>query len=503
MLINDLFINSYYPLWTSFWYLPTFLLTSFGIMLINSLKNGTGHTWLLIGVLSATVAIHYQGLNPYNYLLNNSGANFNTLLFNSINKFHPALFYVAVSYLLASSQPLIRYQQGHYTLNANSLWSAFIGNLFTEAIMITLFLGSWWALQEGSWGGWWNWDPSEVFGLLVLLYYLYTLHKFQKPNNYTILISHLQTIIRVILTVYMFIQLNFDLVSHNFGTKVNYFLDTSQNFSTSLIYLLVVIGLTIYELRYKLNTNILRSPCSLTYRKKLTLAWHVAASSLITLVLLSSFALLINDFLWSLLMVNLFNSAKFNYLYTSLLITIVLIRSWNLQPCLLPLLACPLYLSKEFLLFTSIPINTKDNLLHVIVTSWLFVIVSESNQSISFWNVLHENLPYKQFCVTYDIGKFFISLNNFTVERVSSVLANNESVELIWNFLWTASSHESHSFLHTITTNLVNQVLRTGSSLSNYVIDVSDFWIGTNNWLLTSSLLLVRCLLKTCKLITS
>jgi cytochrome c biogenesis factor len=47
-------------------------------------------------------------------------------------------------------------------------------------IIITLFMGSWWALQEGSWGGWWNWDPSEVFGLLFLLAYLYLIHNFNK-----------------------------------------------------------------------------------------------------------------------------------------------------------------------------------------------------------------------------------------------------------------------------------------------------------------------------------
>ena len=30
-------------------------------------------------------------------------------------------------------------------------------------------MGGLWAYQEGSWGGWWDWDISEVFGLFIYL----------------------------------------------------------------------------------------------------------------------------------------------------------------------------------------------------------------------------------------------------------------------------------------------------------------------------------------------
>lgn len=39
------------------------------------------------------------------------------------------------------------------------------------ALLLGLFLGGWWAFQEFTWGGWWNWDgvESPVFILTVVL----------------------------------------------------------------------------------------------------------------------------------------------------------------------------------------------------------------------------------------------------------------------------------------------------------------------------------------------
>jgi cytochrome c biogenesis factor len=28
---------------------------------------------------------------------------------------------------------------------------------FLSILLLGLILGGWWAYQEGSWGGWWNW----------------------------------------------------------------------------------------------------------------------------------------------------------------------------------------------------------------------------------------------------------------------------------------------------------------------------------------------------------
>ena len=503
LLTNDFFINSYYLLWTSFWYLPTFLLVSFSIVLVNSSKNGVGYVWLVTGLFLVLVSLHYQNLNLFNYFLDNCSINFNTLLSNSVNKFHPALFYITLFHLLASLKLFLLNKQRYYTLNLNLAYNAFIGNSFILIIIFTLFLGSWWALQEGSWGGWWNWDPSEVFGLFVMLYYLYTLHKLQKISTYPILAFYLKILTQLVLVTYIFIQLNFDLVSHNFGTKIDQFIDTSQNF---LVLTVSLTGLTVLAARHlvhSLTTSEVISSWYTARSQKSVLIWHIFTALILTFILLSSFSLLINDFLWKLLAINIFNSTKFTYFYTSLLITIVLIRSWGVQPYTLLLPLYLIYFSKEALIVLVIPAVTKLNLFHVGLVSLLFIMLSESNQSTSFWEVLYENVSYVHSNTTYDVSTSFISLNNFMIEQLRSTLTNSKASELVWNFTWTASSNEGHNFTHTITPDLLTQSLYAGNGLSNYMINVLDFCISTNNLMLTLALVAMRYLLKTRKLIIS
>jgi cytochrome c biogenesis factor len=97
---------------------------------------------------------------------------------------------------------------------------------------LALFLGGWWAFQEGTWGGWWNWDASEMLGLLIGGFGVYLLHLgITKLSLNYLRTWSLLSLFWFILT-YIFIQLNFELVSHNFGstfllffTKNTFFLE--------------------------------------------------------------------------------------------------------------------------------------------------------------------------------------------------------------------------------------------------------------------------------------
>lgn len=503
MFTNDFFINSYYILWTSFWYLPTFLVISFSVTLINSSKNAVGHVWLIIGLVLVVVSLHYQNLNLYNYVIDSCGVNFNTLLSNSVNKFHPALFYITLFHLLVSLQLFLLNNQYRYNLNLNLTYNMFVSNSLILVIIFTLFLGSWWALQEGSWGGWWNWDPSEVFGLFVMLYYLYTIHKSQKISSYPILTFYLKTLTNVVLITYVFIQLNFDLVSHNFGTKIDQFIDTSQNFMVLTAALVILIAAVISYLLRGLIVFTITSSSHTKYLQRSVLIWHLSLMLILSFILLSSFSLLINDFLWKLLTINIFNSTKFTYFYTSLLITVILVRSWDSQLFVILFPMFTAYVNKEVLVLLVIPTITRINLFHLGLVSLLFVMLSESNQSVSFWEILYENASHAEAQVVYDMAAPFISLNNFMVECLFNVLSNNKTLESIWNFTWTASSNENHSFSHSITPNLLTQSLYSGNGLSNYVINVLDFCITTTNLMLVILLITLRYLLKTRKLIMS
>jgi cytochrome c biogenesis factor len=500
--MNDFFLNSYYILWTSFWYLPTFLVISFSVLLINLSKNGFGYIWLVAGISLVVISLHYQNLNVYNYLTDNCGSNFNTLLSNSVNKFHPALFYITLLHPLITLQMLSLNKCQKYVVNQGLLHSVLISNVLTPIVIFTLFLGSWWALQEGSWGGWWNWDPSEVFGLSVMLYYLYVLHKVQKPNNYPVLTFYLKILTQLIFITYVFIQLNFDLVSHNFGTRVDQFIDTSQNFLFIISLMLLLFTMTTYRLIGTLVKTLITSLYLINRKSSHTLVWYALITLIVLFILLSSFSLLLNDFLWKLLSVNIFNSTKFTYFYTSLLITSILIRSWNTQTHVILSFLYLIYFSKEVLVLLLIPIISTNNLLHTTLITILFVMLSESNQSTSLWGVLHESISHVQAYLVYDVGLPYVSLNNFMTEYSFNILSNSKASESVWNFSWTASSNEGHSFLHVITPDVLIQSLHSGNGLSSYMISVIDFSISTTNSTTVIILIFIYYVLSTRKLIT-
>ena len=117
----------------------------------------------------------------------------------------------------------------------NTQWQwIFLFNFFA------LFLGSWWALQEGTWGGWWNWDPSETLGLLVIMSIFFLLH-----GNFTIAnlwwwLTKKQFLLTLLLMAYFFIQLNFEIISHNFNFKLFRFFNNDLLFlELFLIFLLL------------------------------------------------------------------------------------------------------------------------------------------------------------------------------------------------------------------------------------------------------------------------
>ena len=164
-----------YYYWTNFWFLtPTIFISFLLVITLNAIST----VWGI--VLSTIVALIYL-LTLDNYWVTNSVVfevclrkeSLNLLLTNSINKYHPLLFYVSLFYL-TSMFFRIKYSSSKQKLNETRLINHSL--FFLILNLFTLSLGGWWALQEGSWGGWWNWDPSETFGLMVMLFYVITLH---------------------------------------------------------------------------------------------------------------------------------------------------------------------------------------------------------------------------------------------------------------------------------------------------------------------------------------
>jgi hypothetical protein len=235
---GDFFVNSFYLWWTSLYYLPSIFIV-FTLCFIFY-KNVVTFPLVILPVLlavcscGADITDHWH-LNPTFVPYVNPSIGFNVLLSNSINKYHPLIFYSSVVLLLSATISSSNHLRLHYT---STLF------LFT-----TLFLGSWWAYQEGSWGGWWNWDPSEVLGLLAALGGLRVIHAVSLRTSLLSARALPLFYASVVLITYVFIQLNFNLVSHNFGTKPDASVGTAPLLIATIV--LVVRGQLNYSSSYR------------------------------------------------------------------------------------------------------------------------------------------------------------------------------------------------------------------------------------------------------------
>jgi hypothetical protein len=150
VFINDFFINSFYILWTSFWYIPSFIVTLLLLFILKSSTESRPAVLIILLFLWQTLLMHYQNLNPHLYLNDVLGEHFNILLSNSINKFHPALFYISLLLITISHPNSLFLPQLNYSTKRSFKELTYFTNTSTRVIVFTLFLGSWWALQEGS-----------------------------------------------------------------------------------------------------------------------------------------------------------------------------------------------------------------------------------------------------------------------------------------------------------------------------------------------------------------
>ena len=159
------------------------------------------------------------------YYLNYSQSNFNfsslsfsyrctlvnNLLMVSLYLVHPFVFYLSFSLatvFLITELANLPYRRGSWGYGTSRLITTL------RLSVLSVALGSWWAFQEGDWGGWWFWDPSEVFSLWLFLYTYKVLHR-NRFSRYEGCYVHL-SLLASLLTCYVFLQLNFKLTSHTF-----------------------------------------------------------------------------------------------------------------------------------------------------------------------------------------------------------------------------------------------------------------------------------------------
>lgn len=479
VLSNEFYINLYYFLWTSFWYIPLLILLIITWQFINSvyIKHILIIVFLVLLLINTITDIHmYWTLNTNPYFLPTKSEHYNNLLLNSINKFHPGILYwtslLIITYWLSFNlyyiSSLSRFYLNYTEIPTlpNFIWSSLI-------LLVTLGLGGWWALQEGSWGGWWNWDPSEVFGLLIFFFYLVHIHRKTGKQHYLNTWYHNVLICLLLLQVYFFTQLNFDLVSHNFGTKIDNFIDNTNLYTIIVLTSFLYITRITY-MKQGVSKLLLSTQTYFSYQPLELIKLYVLIISFLFIYELTySLIPLFNDFLWKLLNINIANSIlifeKYNlevmYLillffwkYNQLLTLFILFNVWSYWILLTLYISVPRKISLLTHWFISFFMWSSLLTLAYIFTEWSFTLTPHNSNL----NVIN----------TY-VSQILLNVNNISLDYTQTQYIRGE-LWFSWNTVWTDTTPEVYSFLYYFTKDISTQLMVIGSKLFTFSININD-----------------------------
>jgi len=491
--INDSFINSFNFFWTTFLYLPSFF---FLVLIITSISKTAPLTRLMFVYLFIFYLLYNIEISDFLILnLNLNVNNLNTtslnlLLTNNLNKYHPFIFYLSVVFLLNLIYQNFNlwFSRFNFTKTYFSNYIYYNMNRITLVNLLALFLGSWWALQEGTWGGWWNWDPSEVLGLLFTFTGLLYIHS---RINYLTTILSLYRLLYIIILItfsYIFIQLNFDLVSHNFGSKFFFFFNNNL-FFLELTFLLVInyVFFLYYIQTVILNTILIRFITAVGYVIKYlnVVVWTLILYVLIFILIIVSFTPLVNYFLWIYFNINSLNFVlNINIIVICLVLgsLIPFISNYQLNmlilypllllisPSLVYIIVLSLVITHNFsrwlhtsliLLFVSNILSYNIQFIYWYTFTEIFDIIIDS-QLLSKNNEIHvcNNYFIDQVCVsntstqiTFNTWNVFYSTNSLSLNNFNLLFNNNTFVNIYY-----LSSNWQNSALF-IETNYLNNIL--------------------------------------------
>lgn len=414
---------------------------------------------------------NYLLANSHIVMLNFNSNNFNFFLLNNINKYHPYIFYLSVFlFIYVFSLYKSLYLKNKLYFNKEIILNYFIIIIKFMFIInsFTLFLGSWWAFQEGSWGGWWNWDASETFGLIILLLSIVFYHY---KITFDVFIKYLQFLylyITLFIFLYYFIQLNFEITSHNFGVRFFFFFNNNLFLIENILLFTV---LFILKLKNLITFEYFLIPLFRLFQIKKYLPlkshfWFITLLLLITFAkpVFFSFLPLFNYFLWNFFLINLFNfelTLTTDQLYFFLIINLFLlytcVNSWLLFLVywnLLPIFNITFFNFKA----PKLLITLHTLLINFFIFNWLIT---------QFSLILN--------CSIFQFSEIFIQKNNFYYNF--NIILNNYFIE---NSLLFTTDNVILSFLYF--DNIIKFVnnLLFNSFLNNLTL-FNFFFLNTNN----------------------
>ena len=439
---HDTLFSSYYFWWTNLTYLPLFffLLYLTWVKVIVWLPgNQPVISFLIFLLLYPFEVFDHITLNALDLVSSYSTSGLNVLLTNSLNRYHPLVFYLSAIPLLSLLMFIpFGNLQSYLFLTCtginkihNQFWWGVILNL------IALWMGSWWALQEGTWGGWWNWDSSETFGLTISLLLLSVQHSTTSRRVESSVLSKLLVSNLIVLLSYFFIQLNFELVSHNFGSKFFFF------FNNNLFFIEVVLTIVIYLynriIREKIQwlwILVYINPVTPPVRSELKdVIGKLVVPGLLALWVITSYTPLANYFSWNFFTINIFNNE--NSVQPANFMLWLLGTVWFIRPnsvVLVPLLAVSLSVSsgKNSLIFLYI-FKSRIAFLHLLVLLLLTVNLHLFDLITYKWLALPEHLAYPFTNSVTWLNYSGFCLNSFSIDLIEVWGERGSHRSIVWS----------------------------------------------------------------------
>lgn len=489
--LNLFYANNLYFLWTNIEYIYIYFIPILLLFIQTTLKELSNQSSLLLSsfVLLLTIYITYlvNNLNVTSSVFS-MHSNANLLLFNSINKYHPLLLYIVVITILSCTFVSTHSTKIKKCVNSVTRFSDLF--IFTSfVILTTMYAGSWWAYQEGSWGGWWAWDSSETFGLIIILGSLILSHfnfffrksKFIKESCILIAVS--------LYVTYIFLQLNFGITSHNFGLK-----DSEDSLITST-YLFLLSNLFIASCFFYL---IFRQNAISNYSYNNTLVFNYYLTT-ITLPIILSLLPLFTDLVWKSFEVNVANYSSDYFLVSGLTVCITLqwfICSNNFKAISFIVLSLIFIsnntLSIQLLFFFIIHKLSIFNKIHIILLVYLFTSWLSNNYIFNYW--IENYSLSNDLLINMELLNYPLSTNSiFTSLRDSTYsLFSSNSTSLSSGFFFLENFNSEYSQLFKSDNNRISLTSKTFDNLT-FVLPLLFFMLISYLLASLSSSHIIKC----------
>ena len=438
----------------------------------------------------------FVSLNLYGDLSSYSLHGINNLLTNTLNRYHPLVFYtsfilfvIPITVLSAPTSSLISFSGSRTLLSFGVYgWRVVILNL------TSLWMGSWWALQEGTWGGWWNWDSSEVFGLLISTSLVSTLHTpYTLNSSYYGKLKYLWLTSAVLLS-YFFIQLNFELASHNFGAKFFFFFNNNLFFLESAFVLICLLNLYSYLSIANHSTSTLHKSWRVNPVFHHFSILHLLPSLFMLYWVLWSYKPLFNYFFWNFLEVNVLNSeSSLQPINTALLILLLLFFRANGYPAALPLFTTVLFSVNWLWLLTLDYRNfTRVFIPHALLTLFTAINITSCDLVINFW-LTNTNYNYLKISNSLELSFDYSYSADSTTWEVLQPWSNFIGYTSdIWNTYTLTNAPAVNFFSLEFSQNFFQNIYNLGGVYSHSYLNLELPHTGTLNFLALSFLFTVN-----------